>query len=94
MATTSKATKTEAPRTRQNLRVEYTDGTAARLNPNRPALLIAFELEHGVQQPQTHAQIAWIAWHGLGRPDGDLTAWLARVEAIEPEAVTAGKASS
>lgn len=81
-------------RTSKRLVIVYDDGRVERINPNRPKLLIAFEMEHGVQQPQTHAQIAWLAWHALGRPADSIDAWLDTVEEIDADEVEMGKAAS
>lgn len=79
-------------RTRKVLQVTLDDGTEQTVNPNRPALILALERQHGVPEPKTAEHIWWLAWVGLGRPDGDLDAWLERVEAIEPVEVEVGKA--
>jgi hypothetical protein len=78
-------------KTRKLIRVEFDDASVATFNPNRPNLLIAFELEHGEQQPKTHTQLAWLAWHALGR-DGKFETWLDTVASIDTTEVEMGKA--
>lgn len=81
--------------TRRVIRVEFDDGKAETFNPNRPSLLIAFETEFGVQQPQTHAQLAWLAWHALGRASGvGFEEWVDAVASIDADEVEVGKAAS
>lgn len=63
--------------------VTYDDGTTAKVHPNRPALLLAMEREWGVSEPQKVEHVWWLAWHGLGRPTGDLDKWLETVASIE-----------
>lgn len=68
---------------RAKVRVEFDDGSSTEFNPNKPKLLLAMEREFGIQVPEKHEHICWLAWHALGRPDGDLDTWLDRVEYVE-----------
>jgi hypothetical protein len=65
--------------------VRFDDGQIERINPNRPKLLLLLEREFKVQQPETHEQVSWIAWQGLGRPGDSLEAWLDGVDDIDIE---------
>jgi len=70
-----------APRSARII-VHFDDGTSATLNPNRPRLLMDMEKRWGVQEPETHTQIAWLAHHAVGGEE-DFDSWVDRVEEFE-----------
>lgn len=45
--------------------ITYEDGTIEEFNPNRPRLLLDMERKFGVQEPETHAHVNWLAYHAL-----------------------------
>lgn len=77
---------------RQRIVVYYDDGTKAEFNPNRPRLLLDMEKKFGVQTPDTHAQVFWLAHHALGG-DTPFEEWVDTVDDLEDidDAETAGK---
>jgi hypothetical protein len=65
--------------------VHYDDGRRAVFNPNRPRLLLNMEAKWGVQQPDKHEQIAWLAHHAVapGEPYEDWVDTVDEFESIE-----------
>lgn len=45
--------------------VTFEDGTTQTFNPNKPRLLLDMERKFGVQEPERHEHIAWLAYHAL-----------------------------
>ena len=80
-------------RTASRMQVWYTDGTcSAVINPNKPAVMLVFEQEFGKDMPETYSELYWVAWHALGRPDGDLDTWIQKVEDLDRFSMELGKA--
>ena len=95
MATTRsrKPVDAPAPKMALRMRVWYEDGSNSPIfNPNKPALLIAFEAEFGEDVPATVNQTMWLAWHAIGRPGDDYESWLVTVEEVERIEMELGKA--
>lgn len=81
------------PTTAPRMRVWHQDGTVTQwINPNRPAILLVFEQEFGHDTPSSGPEYYWIVWHALGRPLGDMNAWIETVEDIERQDMELGKA--
>ena len=53
--------------------VTFDDGSTAEFNPNRPRLLLDMEKRYGVQSPERHEHVAWLAWHALVEIKGEKT---------------------
>lgn len=80
------------PETKRSLiRVWFADGTFKIINPNRPRLLLVFELEFSRPAPDSARENLWIVWHALGRP-GDFEDWIDTVDEFEWIQVERGKA--
>lgn len=63
--------------------VTFDDGTVEEFNPNRPKLLLDMERKFGVQEPERHEHIAWLAFHALVElkgKDDKFDAWIETVE--------------
>lgn len=83
---------TPAPSTARRVRVWFDDGTSSPVvNPNKPALLTAFEAEFGHETPDGARETMWHLWHALGRP-GDFDLWFESVEDVEWIEMELGKA--
>lgn len=67
----------------RRVRLWFTDGSFVEVNPNRPAALVVFELEHDKAEPETVAETMWLLWHCLGRP-GTVDEFIASVDDYEP----------
>lgn len=72
-----------AASSRAMLRVEYVDGETVDFNPNRPALLLAMERKYGVQSPDKHEHVFWLAHSAVANGER-FAEWLDRVESVEP----------
>jgi hypothetical protein len=86
---------TESPQplkpARTRVRVEYEDGHSETFNPNKPKYLLAMERKFKVQEPETHEELYWLAWHALGGDDlGPFDKWVDTVEYVIPEDVDGG----
>lgn len=93
MATARKPAEVPESRPVTRMRVWYVDGTYSEtFNPNRPALLIAFESEFNHPTPENAAETMWLAWHALGRPGPDVDAWVETVEDLQDFEGELGKA--
>lgn len=68
---------------RVSLVVTLDNGETKEVNPNRPLLLLQLERKFGVQRPESHEQMAWMAWQGLGNPGNSLEDWLEGVADID-----------
>ena len=79
---------------RRVVRVWYEDETFDVVNPNRPKLLLVFELEHHKDTPETVRENMWLIWHALGRPGASLDDWIETVAEVEWLEVERGKAAS
>lgn len=67
--------------------VHYDDGSTETFNPNRPRFLLDMEKRFGVQTPERHEHIAWLAHHALAS-DQKFDDWVDTVEefeSVEPE---------
>jgi hypothetical protein len=64
--------------------VRYEDGTVSEFNPNKPRLLLDLEKRFGVQVPERHEHVFWMAHHAVGgsEPFDD---WVDRVEEVETQ---------
>lgn len=67
---------------RPRMQVTFADGSERTVNPNRPALLYRFEIEHHKTKPETWAEVCWLAWQACGGDGEDLASWLDTVEEI------------
>ena len=86
---------TAVPETKRRVvRVWYEDNTFDVVNPNRPKLLLVFEVEHGKETPETVRENMWLIWHALGRPAASLDDWIETVAEVEWLDVERGKAAS
>lgn len=47
--------------------VRFDDGTVKEFNPNRPRFLLDMEKRFGVQTPERHEHVVWLAHHALGK---------------------------
>lgn len=65
--------------------VEYDDGSVETFNPNRPRLLLDMEQKFGVQSPETHEHMTWLAHRALAR-DKKFDEWLDTVADLEFDA--------
>lgn len=74
-----------------NLRVEYTDGSAAEATASA-ADLVAFETKFEIavtnlEQNMKYTYLLWLAWHSLFRKkvtDKDFDSWVDLVESVAP----------
>jgi hypothetical protein len=82
---------------RARMIVTYDDGQVVDFNPNRPRYLLDMENRFGVQQPEKHEHMVWLAHHVVA-PDEPLDEWIDRVADIDAEDLSAeaseGKDSS
>jgi hypothetical protein len=70
--------------------VTFDDGKTVTFNPKRPRLLLDLEREFGVQAPETHEQMLWMAHRAVG--DGkDFDAWVDTIEDVDLEEAEAPK---
>ena len=75
---------------RSLIRVWFEDGSFKIINPSRPKLLLAFELEHNKPAPEGARENLWLVWHALGRPE-TLDDWIDTVDEFEWVDVERGK---
>jgi hypothetical protein len=78
--------------------VHYEDGKTAEFNPNKPKLLLAIEKQFGVQSPEKHEHIFWLAHFAVGG-DVPFDDWIDKVEevdtvGVEPDSDDEGKGQS
>lgn len=82
-----------ADTTSPKIRVTYDDGSIDEFNPNRPRWLLDMEKKFGVQTPERHEHVAWLAHRALAyeKPFDD---WIDTVAEIVAEGgdEVAGKA--
>jgi hypothetical protein len=62
--------------------VYYDDQREERFNPNRPRHLLDMEKRFGVQQPETHEQVFWLAHHVVA-PDVPFDQWVDTVADVD-----------
>lgn len=55
--------------------VRFDDGSTEEFNPNRPRYLLDMEKKFGVQSPERHEHIAWLAHHALAK-DTPFDQWI------------------
>ena len=67
---------------RARMVVRFEDGSVKEFNPNKPRLLLDMEKRFGVQTPERHEHIAWLAHHALA-PDEPFDKWVDSVEEFE-----------
>lgn len=93
MTTRRKSELASKPASKRAILVAYfEDGRVQRLNPNRPRLLITFEMEHdGRSEPEGYEDLCWLLWHSMGRP-GELDEFIDSIEEIDNEEEERGKA--
>lgn len=73
--------------------VVFDDGSKQEFNPNRPRFLLDMERKFGVQTPERHEHIAWLAHHALAKGK-DFDEWIDTVEefeSVDPEDEDEGK---
>jgi hypothetical protein len=56
----------EVKNQRAKVVVTYDDDHVVEFNPNRPRWLLDMEQRFGVQSPETHEQVFWLAHHVCG----------------------------
>jgi hypothetical protein len=61
--------------------VWYDNGDSEEFNPNRPRLLLDMEDKFGVQTPDTHHQVFWLAHRAVGGGK-DFDEWVDGVEEV------------
>ena len=72
----------DVPQQRAKVVVVYDDETVEEFNPNRPRYLLDMEKEWGVQSPETHEQVFWLAHHVLAK-DVDFDKWVDTVADVD-----------
>ncbi len=79
---------------RAKMIVTMDDGSVHEFNPNRPRLLLDMEKRWGVQTPERHEHVVWLAHHAL-KVDEPLDEWVDGVEdivAMSAEEIAAAEA--
>lgn len=71
---------------RARIIVRFDDGHTEEFNPNRPRFLLDMEKRFGVQAPERHEHVAWLAHHALAA-DKPFEAWIDSVEELDSVAV-------
>lgn len=92
MSSRSTAPSGQAEQYRQAAKVvvQYDNGDVEEFNPNRPRTLLDMEKRWGVQQPETHEQVIWLAHHVL-QPDKDWDEWIDTVAELHTIDLTEDK---
>jgi hypothetical protein len=62
--------------------VRFEDGEVKEFNPNKPRLLLDMEKRFGVQTPERHEHIAWLAHRALAK-DEPFDSWVDSVEEFQ-----------
>ena len=62
--------------------VRYEDGTEKSFNPNKPRLLLDLEKKYGVQAPEKHEHLFWLAHRAVGG-DTPFDEWVDSVEEVD-----------